>query len=82
MDKSLKDMYREKRLREAVRADIDPINEKEFNVDCNLYNDDKLLIMSLQLYAGSRDEAERMAKHFKSHSTDIYSGVLDLFNEK
>ena len=82
MDKSLKDMYREKRLREAVRADIDPINEKEFNVDCNLYNDDKLLIMSLQLYAGSRDEAERMAEHFKSRATDIYGGILDLFNEK
>lgn len=82
IDKSIKELYIEKRRREAVTAGIDPINEKEFNAECNLYDDDKLLIMSLRLYAGTREEAERVAEYFKSHSAEVYSGILNLFDEK
>lgn len=82
IDKSIKDLYIEKRRREAVRAGIDPINENEFNAECNLYDDDKLLIMSLRLYAGTRDEAERIAQYFKTHSAEVYGGILNLFDEK
>ncbi len=82
IDASIKELYIEKRRSEAVRAGIDPINEKEFNTECNLYDDDKLLLMSLRLYAGSRDEAERMAEYFKSNSAEVYGGILDLFSKK
>ncbi len=81
IDKSIKELYIEKRRREAVRAGIDPINQNEFNAECNLYDDDKLLIMSLRLYAGTREEAERIADYFKSHSAHVYGGILNLFNE-
>lgn len=81
IDKSIKALYLEKRRNEAVRAGIDPINECEFNAECNLYDDDKLLMMSLRLYAGSRDEAERIAEYFKSNSADVYGGILALFNQ-
>lgn len=81
MDKSIKALFLEKRKREAVKADIMPINREEFNAECNLYDDDRMLIMSLQLYAGSRDEAERMAEYFKANSEDIYGGILKLFYE-
>lgn len=81
IDKSIKSLYLEKRRSEAVRSWIDPINEKEFNTECSLYNDDKLMLMSLRLYAGSRDEAERVAEHFKKHSAQIYGGILNFFDE-
>ena len=81
IDSSIKALYIEKRRREAVRADIDPINENEFNTECNLYDDDKTLIMSLSLYAGTRDEAERMAVYFKDNAQEVYGGVLKLFND-
>ena len=82
IDETIKEMYIEKRRREAVRAGIDPINQNEYNAECNLYDDDKLLIMSLRLYAGTRDEAERIAEYFKSHAADVYSGILNLFNQR
>ena len=82
IDKSIKELYIEKRRREAVRAGIDPINENEFNAECNLYDDDKLLIMSLRLYTGAREEAERIAEYFKANSAEIYGGILNLFEEK
>ncbi len=81
IDNSIKNLYLEKRRSEAVRAGIDPINENEFNAECNLYDDDKLPIMSLRLYAGSRDEAERIAEYFKNNSAEVYGGVLALFEE-
>lgn len=82
MDKSIKELFLEKRKREAVKADITPINHEEFNAECNLYDDDRSLMMSLQLYAGSREEAERIAEHFKNNSEKVYSGILELFCEE
>ena len=79
MDRSIKELFLEKRKREAVQADITPINRDEFNAECNLCDEDRTLIISLQLYAGSREEAERIAEHFKSNSGEIYSGILELF---
>lgn len=82
IDKSIKALYIEKRRREAVRAGIEPINQNEFNAECNLYNDDKSLIMSLTLYAGSRDDAEHIAEYFKANSAKVYGAILELFNEE
>lgn len=82
IDKSIKELYIEKRRREAVHASIEPINENEFNAECSLYNDDKTQIMSLSLYAGDREDAERMAEYFKENADTIYGGVLALFENK
>lgn len=82
IDVSIKSFYLEKRRKEAVKAFIEPINEKEFSVECKLYNDDKTVMLSLSLYAGERDEAERLAQMFKNNSAEIYSGILKLFKEK
>lgn len=82
IDKYIKSFYIEKRRRDAVYADIEPINEREFNVECRLYNEDKMVMMSLELYAGERAEAESLAESFKSNSAEIYSGVLALFSKK
>lgn len=81
IDKSIKELYIEKRRRDAVRASIEPINEQEFDAVCELCNDDKAVIMSLRLYAGERADAERMAEYFKNHSADVYAKVLDIFND-
>ncbi len=80
MDKSIKELFIEKRRREAVRTGITPINTEEFNAECSLYDDDKMLLMSLELYAGSAEEAERIAEYFKTHSAEVYGGVLNLLN--
>ncbi len=80
IDASIKELYIEKRRREAVRASIDPVNEREYEALCELYNDDKSLVMSLRLYAGERADAERMAEVFKNNSADVYAGVLEIFN--
>lgn len=81
IDKTIKKLYLEKRRREAVRASIEPINEREFEAVCELCNDDKTVIMSLRLYAGERADAERLAENYKNNSAEVYSKILDIFND-
>lgn len=80
IDKSIKELYLEKRRREAIHASVEPINRNEYNVECTLFNDDKTLVMSLTLYAGAREQAEEIAEHFRKNSADVYSKILAIFN--
>lgn len=79
--KAIKELFIEKRRREAVRALITPINIEEFNTECELYNDDRTMIMQLKLYVGSRDQAEDFAEIFKENSEEVYRKILDIFND-
>lgn len=82
IDKYIKNMYLEKRRREAVRSAIEPMNEQEYYAVCELRNDDKTLMMSLKLYAGDRDEAERIAEKFKTDSAEVYESVIKSLEDK
>lgn len=80
IDNSIKQLYKEKRRREAVKSSIEPKNTKEFYTVCSLNDEDRTALMSLRIYVGGRDEAERMAERFKNNAADIYSGILGLFD--
>lgn len=80
IDGSIKEMYLEKRRKEAIRTSVEPINRNEYNAECTLFNDDKTLVMSLTLYAGAREQAEEIADYFKNNSAEVYSKILDIFN--
>lgn len=82
IDNAIKALYLDKRRREAVKAMVVPMNEKEYYSECTLRNDDKLLLMSLKLYVGDRAEAKRVAEYFKEHSSEVYAAVLNSFYEK
>ena len=79
IDKSIKELFIEERRENAVRANITPVRRDEYKTDCELYDDDNTQLMSLSLYAGSRGEAERMARIFKEHSDVIYEKILESF---
>ncbi len=79
IQQSIKEMYREERLRHAIRSSIYPVRKDEFSAECELYDDDKTQLMHLSLYAGSRDEAEKLAEHFKHNAYDVYAKIIDIF---
>ncbi|MCH5210765.1 MAG: DUF4364 family protein [Oscillospiraceae bacterium] len=82
IDSSVKELFKEVRRKNAVRSAITPVRRDEYSADCQLYDDDNTQILNLSLYAGSREEAEKMAVFFREHSEDIYAKILDAFNEK
>ena len=79
IDRSIKELYINKRREEAVKASAIPINENEYYTECELRDDDRALLLSLRLYAGTREEAERFAGYFKKSSAEIYNGILTMF---
>lgn len=67
--------FREEIRKSSSRADILPINEQEFMVQCGIY-DNKTPLMELNFYAGPRRTAAAMARHFKEHQDEIYRTIL------
>lgn len=82
IDKSIKEMFIAERRKHAVRGNITPVRSGEYRADCELYDDDNTQLLSLSLYAGSREEAERMASFFRENSDSIYAKILNSFEEQ
>lgn len=81
IDNSIKELFLSERRKKAVRSDITPVRGDEYRADCELYDDDNTQLMGLSVYAGSREEAARMAQLFREKSDVIYGKIIDAFNE-
>ncbi len=79
---SIKQLFIDKRRAHAVQAKITPISKKEYFVECKLYDDDKLQLLGLNLYAGNREEAEKMQLKFKKHYVDIYKDIVNTMTKE
>lgn len=73
-------MFLEERKKNSVRAELLPCNEIEFMSKCGIFEGEKPL-MNLELYAGTREEAEKICKAFKKNSDMIYNAVIQAFKE-
>lgn len=82
INKSIKELFIEERRKNAVRSGIIPVKNDEYSVECQLYDDDNTQILSLSLYTGSREEAEKMASFFRAHSDVIYQKIIDAFSSQ
>ncbi len=78
---SIKELFLEKRRKEAVRAQITPINLRDFKAECSLYDDDKMQLLELNIFAGSKEMARIMVDKFKSDYLNIYDKILRLMTE-
>lgn len=81
IDNSIKELFRERRRKNAIRSAITPVRKDEYSADCRLYDDDNTQILSLSIYAGSREEAEKMAVFFRDNSELVYGKILEIFSE-
>lgn len=82
ISESIKRLFIDKRRKEAVRSNIVPMNAKgDYRMECALYDDDKMQLMELNLFAGTRDDAERMAKRFKSDHAEIYAEIIKMLSD-
>lgn len=77
---SVKQLFIEERRRNAIEGNISPVRSGEFSAECVLRDDDKTELMKLSLYAGSRDEAERLAKYFRGHAEEVYASIIEAFD--
>lgn len=81
IQESIKEMFRAERLKNAIRSNIYPLNRNEYNAECSLYDDDNTELMKLSLYAGSREEAEKIAEYFRDNAYDVYDDIITAFSK-
>ncbi len=72
--------FREEIKKSSSKAEIIPINEQEFMVQCGIY-DNKTPLMELSFYAGTRKTAAQMVRHFKKKQDEIYQTILYAMTE-
>lgn len=80
IEESVKKLLHDERLRNAVRGKISAVSPDEYTAECELYDADNTQLMSISLYAGSREQAEQTVKYFKNNSEIIYERVLEAFS--
>jgi len=67
--------FQKEKLKKSVRAQLVPLNEKEYNVELGLYESISPL-MELSFYAGDRKTAAAIIRNFKANSEKIYGEIL------
>lgn len=67
--------FEEEKLKKSVKAQLVPINDKEYNVQLALYESISPL-MELSFYAGSRKTAAAIIRNFKSNPEKVYNEIL------
>lgn len=77
----IQDVNRESRLGNKLYADYFPINENEYTVKLSM-EEGGVVIMSLELYAGSKERAIQMCRYLKSDTEDFYKSVIELIDKK
>ncbi len=65
----------------AVYAEVFPANHKDFEAHLSLYQN-QTPMLELWLNAGSKEQAEAIAKHFRENGDRVYQGILKLFSKE
>jgi len=81
---SLKDkifeINKKSRLGNKLYADYFPINENEYTVKFSL-EEGGVVMLSLELYAGSKERAIEMCRYLKNDTLDFYKSVIELVEQ-
>ncbi len=78
---SIKQVYLEERRKHAVQGEIIPLRDDAFAAELKLFDDDKVQLMGLELFAGSRETAQKMADYFKNNYEEVYGKIMEIMNE-
>ena len=76
MEEHIEPYFEQERLKKSVKAKLAPINDREYNVECALYESISPL-MEMTFYAGPRDVAAQMIRTFKSKPDVVYKKILN-----
>lgn len=75
IEKSVLPMQRDKEKQEQVQANVIPINENEYYVEC-IMKEKNITVLDVKFYAGTKKQAKEMAEVFKDNPGELYGGVL------
>ena len=65
--------------KQSILAEYIPENENDYMVKCKIVENNKT-IFEVQTFAGSNEQAKRIADNWKNHAYEIYPKIIDLLN--
>ena len=80
IEKSIAPFFKEEELKKSIRAELTPINEREYLAECGIYEGNTPL-MQLSVYAGARKMAADMLRKFKSDPEKLYRMIMSALSE-
>lgn len=64
---------------ESVTAEYIPENEKDYTVKCKIVENNKT-VFEVRTFAGSNEQAKRIADNWRKNANEIYPKIIDLLN--
>ena len=77
IEKYIAPFFNEDEKKQSVRAELLPLNEKEYMADLGIF-EGKTPLMRLSVYAGTRKYAYSMIKEFKKNPQKVYETIIEL----
>lgn len=76
--KYIKPYFKEDEAQQKIKAEINNIRSDEYSAKLGIYDDDDLPLLEVNFYAGNREEAQKIAKNFKSDPEGVYKKILHI----
>ena len=64
---------------DSISAEYIPEDEKNYTVKCKIIENNKK-IFEIQTFAGSNEQAKKIADNWREHAKEIYPKIMDLLN--
>lgn len=75
IEEHIQPFFEEENLKRSVRAKLVESGNKEYTVECAIY-DSASPLMELSVYAGTREIAAQMVREFKANPNEVYEKVM------
>ena len=70
----------EEEKRKSIKAELLPVGRREFAAKCGIY-DRNVPLLEMTVYAGSRDDANKLLRRFRENTEEIYRSVISIMND-
>lgn len=77
VDNSFKETLGEIQNKASITSDFIPHNENEYSVKCKIVENNQTLF-EVQLYAGTREQAKKIADNWNNNAEEIYPQILEI----
>ncbi len=81
VDNTFKEKLGEIQNEVAITTDYIPLSQDQYNVECKITENNQTLF-KIELYAGSHEQAKKIADNWKKNAEEIYPEILNIITKQ
>ena len=75
---AIKPLLKKQNEKDRIKSIITPLNETEFCAECGIFEDAETPLLKFSVYAGTREDAAKIAEKFSKNPDTIYSKIIEI----